>query len=194
MQGRACALGDFSGRQAAEEAHLHHAGLPVVFTGQSVQRVVEGDHDLVTFGGEIDALIECKLDGGAALGGVTRARMVHENLAHHARRYGEKVGAILVARAAVIHQAQVGFMNQGGGLQRVALRFAAQVTFRDAVQLLVDQGDEEVERPVLAAIDFRKKRSYRFRFAFPLSRRPRRFEVRLTGGRLGSLASGVTFG
>ena len=44
-------------------------------------------------------------------------------------------------------------MNQGGGLQRVVLRFAAQIPFRDAVQFLVDQRNEEIERPVLAAID-----------------------------------------
>ncbi len=79
--------------------------------------------------------------------------MVDENLAHHSRRYGIEVRAILVTRTAVIYQPQVSFVNQSGGLQGVILRFAPQIPFRDAVQFLVDQRNQEIERPLFAAID-----------------------------------------
>jgi hypothetical protein len=48
-------------------------------------------------------------------------------------------------------EAQVGFVNQGGGLQSVAGVLAPHVRAGEAVQLLVDVRDQAVERGLVAA-------------------------------------------
>ena len=48
--------------------------------------------------------------------------MVDQYAPHHLGRNREEVGAILPLHALVVHQAHVGFIYQGGSLERVAGR------------------------------------------------------------------------
>ena len=57
------------------------------------------------------------LELAAMYGAGTQARVIHQDSAHHSRRHGEKVCAVLPADLAHIHEAKVSFVDEGGGLQ-----------------------------------------------------------------------------
>jgi hypothetical protein len=77
---------------------------------------------------------------GAPPVALPRAGMVGENPPHHARRDREEMGAVLPARR-LIDESKVGFVNQGGGLQRVGA-FPRHVTTGHPVELVVDERHE----------------------------------------------------
>ena len=51
-------------------------------------------------------------------------RMVDQNVAHHLRGHREKVCAILPVNILLAREAKISFVNQRGGLQRVAIALA----------------------------------------------------------------------
>ena len=64
-------------------------------------------------------------------------------------------------------QPKVGLMNQSSGLQREVTRFAPYVSFCDAVQFLVDQWNQLIERFPVAATNAGKKYGDRLRRRIP---------------------------
>ena len=61
------------------------------------------------------------------------------------------MGAVLPAHAGGVHQAQEGFVDQGGGLQGVPLVFALHVAAGHTAQFGVDQRRQLVEGGAVAA-------------------------------------------
>ena len=68
--------------------------------------------------------------------------MIDEDAAHRLGGDGEEVGATLPIDAGLIDQFHVSFVDQCGGLQSVALRFASHATTGHQAQFRVDPGRE----------------------------------------------------
>jgi hypothetical protein len=95
-----------------EVPQLHHLALPRIGLGQLLQRLVEGR--------QIHAQI-------APLGGRARARLVEERAAHHSRGNATDVRAVLTPDAVLLHELEVGLVDEGRGLQGRRPALAAQV-------------------------------------------------------------------
>ena len=76
--------------------------------------------------------------------------MLNQNAPHQLGRNREKVRAILPLHALVIHQAHVGFIDQGRGLQAVAGALALHVVACQAVEFLIDDGGQPFERALVS--------------------------------------------
>jgi hypothetical protein len=61
----------------------------------------------------------------------------------------EEVGAALPPRLFLVHQPEVGFMDERRGLQRMARTLAAHVTLGHPAQLPIDERHEFVERDLV---------------------------------------------
>ena len=67
------------------------------------------------------------------------AGVIHQDLSHQAGRQGEQVRPISDVHPVNVHQAEVGFMDQGSRLEHVAGWFPTQPRLGDAPQLFIDQ-------------------------------------------------------
>ena len=75
-----------------------------------------------------------------------RARVVDQDAPHEPRGDGEKVGAILPLYLIDPRQTQIRLMHQRGRVEGVAFVLAAELAVREAVQLVVHDGHETIER------------------------------------------------
>ena len=97
-------------------------------------------------------LIQRQMMGAAAAFGITpRARVIHQNQPHQLRRHCEEMRAILPAHRALPDQAQINLVDQRAGLQRVSGALPPQVAVRQAMQFLVNQRHQPVERRAIPA-------------------------------------------
>jgi hypothetical protein len=69
------------------------------------------------------------------------ARVIHQNLPHQPGSYTHKVRTVLHIEWFLVHQAQVGFVHQRRGLQRVPGTFPSQIVMRQVVKFLVYERD-----------------------------------------------------
>ena len=86
------------------------------------------------------------------------ARVVEQDAAHLGSGDGHEVAAAF-ERGALIHQTDVGFVHQGGGLHGVLAAFAAEIGAREAVQFVIDQRQKVVNCVLLSASDFPEEAS-----------------------------------
>ena len=86
----------------------------------------------------------------AALVGVAPARVIHQNLTHGARRDGEEVRAVLPVDRGLVHQSQVGLVDQCRRLQRVTDPLLGHLPASDVLQLGVDDRQDAFERGFIA--------------------------------------------
>lgn len=89
---------------------------------------------------------------GAALVRAALPRVVHEDLAHAARRDGEEVGATLELGPLTPHEPEIGFGDQICRTEGMALPFTSQMTGGQPPQLVVDQRRDLVECCEIAAL------------------------------------------
>src|ERR1019366_5440915 len=131
--------------ESAKKAHFNNLHLAGIDPRQRVHGVVERH--------QIRALIATN-DGGLFQGDVLNAtpafqvvtpRMVYQYAPHQLSRNGEEMGAILPLHALVIHQAQVGFIDQGRGLEAMAGALMSHVAARQAVEFVVNDGGQPAE-------------------------------------------------
>jgi hypothetical protein len=126
-------LDDFFFLKAAEIAQLHNFGLARSDFGERGERVVQGDHRTVRLGRNDGGFIEIHAHRAmAAFLRAARPRGVHQNAPHHLRRNREELRALLPLYFRHIHQSQIDFVDQGGGLQRVVPPFAFHVAASQA--------------------------------------------------------------
>ena len=76
--------------------------------------------------------------------------MIHQYAPHHLGRNREEMGAILPLHALVVHQAHVGFIYQGGGLERVAWALALHVVVSQAAKFFINDRGQTVERALVS--------------------------------------------
>jgi hypothetical protein len=81
----------------------------------------------------------------APLGRRARPRSIQQNAPHDLGRHGEKVGAVLPVDVSHVDQAQVGFVNQGCGLEGAAGALVLHAVAGDAAELSVDPRRELVQ-------------------------------------------------
>ena len=93
--------------------------------------------------------------------------MLNQNAPHQLGRNREKMCAILPVHALVIDQAHVGFIDQGRGLETVAGALAFHVAPRQAVQFVINDGGQPLERALISVAPGAQERAYvvRCRFA-----------------------------
>ena len=90
------------------------------------------------------------LSRAAAPGRVMLAGVIEQDAAHLGGRHGQKMSAAFERRA-LVHQLDVGLVNQGRGLQRVLAALAAEVGAGQAMQLVIDQRQKLVDGVFIAA-------------------------------------------
>ena len=83
--------------------------------------------------------------------------MFHQNAPHQLGRNREKMGTILPLHALVVHQSNVGFVNQGGCLQAVTGALASHVASRKAAEFVIDDRGQSVERARSPSLQARSK-------------------------------------
>ena len=82
----------------------------------------------------------------AALLRAAGARPLDQDLAHRVRGDRAEVRAVLPALRAILHQPQVGLVDERRRLERLARTLAAQIRRRQPAQLLVDDRQQRVDR------------------------------------------------
>src|SRR6185312_11245241 len=77
--------------------------------------------------------------------------MVDHDAPHQPRGCRDKVGPALPDRLRIIDQAQIGFVENGGGLQGVASTFPAHVMVREPVQFGLHEREQLLKRSLVSA-------------------------------------------
>src|SRR6266487_3427935 len=77
--------------------------------------------------------------------------MVNHDAPHQLRGGRDKVAPTLPDRLRIIDRPQIGFVENGGGLQGVAGAFPAHVMVRESVQFGLHQREQLLQRSVVAA-------------------------------------------
>ena len=75
-----------------------------------------------------------------------RPRVIHEDLAHGVRGEPEELRPAVDPQAGIPRQLEVGLVNERRGLERVASALARESPPRDLSQLVVNLGQDRVER------------------------------------------------
>ena len=139
-------LGRFLQAEPAEEAHFDRAHFAGIESLQRVHGIVQGHQSRRLLSADQGRFVQGQVRHAASAFQIAAPRVVHQNAAHQLRRNGEKMGAVLPLHAVVVHQPQVGFVDQGRGLQAVAGALARHVAVRQAVKLLIDDRRQPFER------------------------------------------------
>ena len=108
-------------------------------SGQSLQRLMNGEQAIVCVGGDVHCAGSDALEVAAMPRGLLASRTVDQDAAHRFGRGAKEVGPILPGRLIRAAKPQPGLVHQGGGLQRLARRFAGHFLRRELVQLFIDK-------------------------------------------------------
>src|SRR5260370_6503924 len=87
----------------------------------------------------------------AALSGDACSRMIDQHAPHHTGRDAVKVGAILPTYTCLIHQPQIGFMNESSRLQSARRAFTRHALPRQSPQFVIDER-HQARRCLLVAL------------------------------------------
>ena len=137
--------------EAAEDAQFGHLCLPHVERSQAVQHLVHIGKSQEYRGDRLRRVSQAK-DGhlAPALVGAPLFFVRAQDAPHHLRCHSQQVSAVGEVHAVLIDQAQISFVHQRSGLQRVALALVAHVGRGQAVQLIVNLRKHRIERNLLA--------------------------------------------
>ena len=152
--------GGFIEGEAAEEAEFDDFGFAGVLEGEGVEGVVEGFEVTATGGGEADDFVEAEFfRAGAAFDAVAFADLIDEDLAHEMGGDAEEVGAAFPVGESLGDEAEVGFVDERGGLEGGHVALTAEVTIGQAVEFLIDERCQEIEGGFIAALPIDEKLS-----------------------------------
>jgi hypothetical protein len=107
-------------------------------------------------------------ESATTLSSESRSRVIDEYPPHEARSHTKEVGAVAPEDLPLIDQSQVGFVDEGGWLQRMAGYLAAKLRPCDASQMVVDDRDELVKGVSFAVADRDEKVRDFGRVRFPI--------------------------
>jgi hypothetical protein len=71
--------------------------------------------------------------------------MVNENAAHHLCRHAKEMGTVLLLHLFLVHESQICFVNQRGGLQGVIGAFSTKLVVSQMLQLTINKRYEAVQ-------------------------------------------------
>jgi hypothetical protein len=151
-------VGGFVEREPAEESHLHDLTLTHINLGERRQRVVKRHEILIRLIGHEQRFVKSDAGCGAATFLVLpRARVIHQNVAHHTRGDRQEMRPVLPLNMLSIDEPQIRFVYEGRRLQTVAHAFARHTTTGDPVKLPLYKGNQLVERRLVALAPFQKQ-------------------------------------
>jgi len=140
------------GGQATKESHFNQLGFSRVLVLELTQRVIDRDHRQRPFHRRIPGFIERTAQlPAAAFSGITRARLIDQDLAHEVRSDAQEVRAAAIVGLILCDQADVRFVNQRGRLKRVTGPLVAQLAIGEAAQLGIDQRHQAIKRGLVAS-------------------------------------------
>lgn len=171
--------GGFVDGEAAEDEEVDDFDFARVEGFEAFERLLDGEDvgelgfGLGDAGGEGDALPVAAALAASALAGV-----IDEDAAHLAGGHGEEVGAVVV-RSAGAEEAEIGFVDHGGGREGVAGFLRRKIMRREAAEVVVNERRQFVERGRIAGAPAGQKYSYfRLRKGVMLTQ----FSHRITAG------------
>ena len=85
--------------------------------------------------------------------------MLDQNTAHQLRGYREEMGPILPLHPLVIHQADIGFIDQRGRLEAVVGALTSHVAVRQPAELRIDDRRQLVEGELVSVAPGAEERS-----------------------------------
>ena len=138
-------LSRFLHAQASKKTQLDHLRLSRIDAGKSLQSIVEHDQIFISTAAEDRCVFQSNVLDAATAFQVVAPRVVNQNPSHELCRHGEEVGPVLPAHALVIHEPQVSFVDQGGGLQTVAGALPPQVVPGEPAQFVIDDWRQLIE-------------------------------------------------
>jgi hypothetical protein len=143
-------LRGFLHRQSSEESQLDDLGLIGIERLELLQRGIQSDDvDRLLVRDRHGVLEQDFLTRAAAPRRMMLARVIEQDASHLGRRYCQKVSAVFERRT-LVDKADVGFMNQGRGLQGVLATLAAEVGAGQTMQLVIHQRQELVDGVFIA--------------------------------------------
>lgn len=156
MDGQAEGGSGFFGGHTPEVAHFDEAGEGFILARERVQGCVERD-DFNSF--ERAAFRRRGADGPirrritASLFRQSRARMIHQDLAHDAGRDGKKVDAAVEIASRPFKYPDVRLVDERRRLERMATAFTPKVAGRDPAQLGIGGIHQLVQRLPVPGFD-----------------------------------------
>ena len=134
-------VGNGEAGEVAEFDDADLAGIELLELGEGVVEAFEVD------GFRLGMIWDFEIDGEmggavASLFGVAVAGAVAEDAAHHLGGGGIEFQAAVEIDRMLLDEAEVGFVDEGGGLEGVAGAFAGKVAGREAAKFGVDERDE----------------------------------------------------
>lgn len=124
-----------------KEAALDDLSQPGIERGQLEQRIIDLDHGLVGCGAEFRSFVQGNVgDAAAALARHSVTGVIHEDVPHGEGARPQEV--LVVVERGEVFQLEIGFADQGGGLQRDAGTNPHAFTPRNAPQVLIREGNE----------------------------------------------------
>jgi hypothetical protein len=136
--------GDLFDGKSTEVAQLDDAGLARIVGGEASEGLIDTGDFIEPAGGDGEVVVH--LDAVEAAGAAFRivaARVVHQDLAHGVSGEADEVGAVIPVDV-FAGQAEIGLVDERGGLERVVGALAAHVGPGEAVELRVDEREQAV--------------------------------------------------
>src|SRR5271165_2125688 len=142
-------LSRFFHAESAKEAHFYHLYLAGIEPRQSFHRSIQRHQVRGPVAAHHGRLVQGDMLHAASPFWVLAPCMLNQNAPHQLGRNGKKVCAILPLHALVIHQAHVGLIDQGRGLQHETGTLALHVVARQTVEFLINDGGQPFERALV---------------------------------------------
>lgn len=140
-----CRLGKFQHprrffeRQPNEKPELDEFGLDCIVRRKAIKRFIDGEQLIVRHtGDEFQSVKAHALNRAAVAFGLLAPGIVNKDTPHRFGSGREEVRAILPGRLAIAPEAKPGFVNQRGGLERLAGRFVQQFLLRQRAEFIVN--------------------------------------------------------
>ena len=132
--------------QAAEVAELDDLRLARIEPSQRGERVLKGHQRGRFRGREDERFVQRQIrHAAAALPPAPLARVIHQDVAHQPGGHAEELCPALPIHLRMIHQLEIGFVDQRGGLQGMAGALLAHVAVGDAPQFAFHERDQPVQ-------------------------------------------------
>lgn len=133
-------LGRFLLAEAAEVAEFHHLGLAGSDAGELFQGFVECEQQAVgSRSGDLGLVETHYRDCASALERAAFSGGINEDPSNQLGNEGEELSAMLPVDASKLEEAQIDFVDEGGGLQAVRRMLVAEVAMRNPAQLRQEQ-------------------------------------------------------
>src|SRR5437764_10244057 len=140
-------LGCFFHRQPAEETQLDHPAFFCVDSFEPIERLVEREQVHITLRRGSYPLFKCDpISAATTLCGTPTTRMANENSPHHLRCNPQKLRTVLPLHLMLTNEAKINLIHQRSRLQGVTGALATESPHRLAMQLIVNDREQFLER------------------------------------------------